>query len=101
MKTATEQAAADETPLPTTPIGGSTSLGPRQVQTIPDKDSTPIRATTTFDEEATKDKEKGKSKSSGQTEKRKRVRFESQINPRKSSRIRGAKRTERLRGGED
>ena len=72
IQTATEQAAADKTPsLPTTPIGCSTSLGPRQVQSIPDKDSTPIRATTTFDQETTKDKEKGKSKSTGQTEKRK------------------------------
>ena len=96
MQTATEQAAADETPLPTTPIGCRTSLGPRQVQSIPDKDSTPIWATTTFDLEATKDKEKGKNKSTGQTEKRNRVRFESRINPRRSSRNRGAKRTERL-----
>ena len=100
MQTATELAAADETPLLTTPIGCSTSHGPLQAQSIRDKDSTTIRATTTFDKEATKDKEKGKSKSTGQTEKRNRVRFESQINPCKSSRIRGAKRTERLGGVE-
>ena len=99
LQTATEQAAAHETPLPTTPIGCSTSLGPRQVQPIPDKDSTPIRATTTFDQEATKDKEKGKSKPTGQTEKRSRVRLESKLNPRRSSRIREAKRTKRLGGG--
>ena len=70
MQTATERAAANETPLPTTPIGCSTSLGPRQVQSIPDRDTTPIRATTTFDQEATKDKEKDKSKPTGPTEKK-------------------------------
>ena len=36
MQNATEQTAADETPLPTTPIGCSTSLCSRQVQSIPD-----------------------------------------------------------------
>ena len=96
LQTATEQVTVSATPLPTTPISCSTSIDPRQTQPMPDQDSTPIRATATFENETAKDKEKGKSKSAGQTEKK--VRFQSETNPRRSSRIRGAKRTEKLGG---
>ena len=95
---ATGQTAVEETPLPTTPIGCSTSSSPRQMPTTQDRDSNPIRSTTTTNGEAEREKDKGNGKTTSQFEKNKKVSFRLAVSPRRSSRIRGAKRTEKMGG---
>ena len=66
---ATGQTAVEETPLPTTSIGCSTSSTARQMPTTQDRDSTPIRSTNTTNGEAEREKDNGNGKTTSQIEK--------------------------------
>ena len=88
------------TPLPTTPIHCSTSHGPRLSQREDDQQTTPIRATVIAEgtsETQITNKVKPKSKRKLKNNK---VTFEQSTDLRRSNRIKGARRTEKLGGVE-
>ena len=91
------------TPPPTTVIGCSTSHDPRPAQSVREQETTPIRATVTAEKAADKgavNHEKGKNELKGLSEKNNNVRFQQETDLRRSSRIRSAKRTKKMGGGE-
>ena len=98
--TATEQTPDATTPLPFTPIDCSTSHEPRPTERARDQDTTPIQASVVAEKMAEKgivEQDKGKGELTGITGKKIKLRFQQRADPRRSSKIRGIKRTEKLR----
>ena len=90
-------------PLPTTPILCSTSHGPRPSQREDEQQTTPIRATVIAEgssETEKANKEKGKTDSKETKLKNDKVTFEQSSDLRRSDKIKGARRTEKLGGVE-
>ena len=101
LRTATEPTPDATMPLPSTFIGCSTNHDPRPTQRARDQDTTPIRASVVAEkmaEKGTVDQGKFKSELTGLTVKKNKVSFQPGADPRRSGRIRDARRTEKLGG---
>ena len=91
------------TPLPTTPIQCSTGHGPRPSQREDEQQTTPIRATVIAEgtsETGITNKEKGKTETKEMKLKNNKVTVEQSADLRRSNRIKGTRRTEKLGGVE-
>ena len=101
---ATEETALEvNTPLPTTPVRCSSSRGLHPVQHDPEQSTTPIRTIVTAEGRRKRrqlSERKIKLSLKNPNEKKYRVKFEQETDLRRSSRINGAKRTEKLGGVE-
>ena len=94
-----DNAPGANTPLPTTPIQSSTSHGPRPSQRDDDQQITPIRATVTAEGLSETEKaniEKSRTDIKEIKQKKLKVTFEQSSDLRRSDRIKGARRTEKI-----